>query len=1011
MLPLYLSIEGLYSYQEKQEIDFKTLTEAGLFGIFGYVGSGKSSILEAISMALYGETERLNKQEKRTYNMLNLKSNAACIVFEFLNFENRKFRFVAQWKRKKKFEDTSSLERYAYEWIHEQWIPLNSNDGQAITSLTYANFRRTIIIPQGQFKEFLELKGKERSDMMKELFNLDRFDLGPKVATLQRQNNSQLDVLKGALSGFETISTELLETKNIELKEAQALLVDKRQAFLTLELLHKQLLEAQQHRLELQKQQQELSELKNQQPKIEQWKLDLQRYEKTHQAFRELLNITQALNKEKEQLTYKIESLSANKSKLLERKTLQDEQWKSIAEEFNNLERYRSEIEDLKLIIDSANKQQRKAEVQARLHNGRPHLDKAQMEASTLTVEIATQEALLEDLQQSKMDTSMLLELENWYQQEENMLKNGRSLSEKINVLQEEISAIETAFEQQGLSVNSWETELDEQDSAMRSAQQAVHQQETQLKVQLKLSEFAHNLHEGEACPLCGSLSHPQPMGIENLSELENEIVAKFESLNLGLLTLQNKRKHSTRQASFRQDKQQQCEALQISINAHEQQVEAHLKSFCWPNFSAQNKDAFSSYKALNKEKEAAIKMADLNLKTLRQDLQEKLTLIEKYKVNLVKFEQEIAVLSGILQQNEAQLRQLKIADYAHIEGIKLMERKQALEESILQIDHTYKLLTESINLLNNELASINGQRKEAKDQFQQIIQLLSSRQSEIAALLQAHNYNDIMEVQTVLNKNLDVQAMQKIINKFQVELQVVETKIAALETKTQHDNFSNTLFEEKTAIFKEKKEELELQISLTAALETERTRLQVEYQKKEKLLEAFEKLNLRKGNLTTMDNLFRGSGFVNYVSSIHLQQLCEMANRRFHRLTKNQLSLSINESNEFEVIDYLNNGYSRSVKTLSGGQGFQASLCLALALAENIQALNKAEKNFFFIDEGFGTQDLESINTVFETLQYLNLENRVVGIISHVEELKERIPRSITITKDIERGSIVNVN
>jgi exonuclease SbcC len=87
MLPLYLSIKGLYSYQSKQEIDFTKLTEAGLFGIFGKVGSGKSSILEAISMALYGETERLNKSDSRGYNMLNLKSDAAEIVFEFLNFK------------------------------------------------------------------------------------------------------------------------------------------------------------------------------------------------------------------------------------------------------------------------------------------------------------------------------------------------------------------------------------------------------------------------------------------------------------------------------------------------------------------------------------------------------------------------------------------------------------------------------------------------------------------------------------------------------------------------------------------------------------------------------------------------------------------------------------------------------------------------------------------------------------------------------------------------------------
>ena len=95
MLPLKLSIEGLYSYQNKQTIDFTALTEAGLFGIFGAVGSGKSSVLEAIGFVLYGETERLNSRDKRAYNMLNLKSLKAEIDFEFLNYEDRKFKFVA----------------------------------------------------------------------------------------------------------------------------------------------------------------------------------------------------------------------------------------------------------------------------------------------------------------------------------------------------------------------------------------------------------------------------------------------------------------------------------------------------------------------------------------------------------------------------------------------------------------------------------------------------------------------------------------------------------------------------------------------------------------------------------------------------------------------------------------------------------------------------------------------------------------------------------------------------
>jgi exonuclease SbcC len=159
------------------------------------------------------------------------------------------------------------------------------------------------------------------------------------------------------------------------------------------------------------------------------------------------------------------------------------------------------------------------------------------------------------------------------------------------------------------------------------------------------------------------------------------------------------------------------------------------------------------------------------------------------------------------------------------------------------------------------------------------------------------------------------------------------------------------------------------------------------------------------------MGRLFKAQGFVEYVSSIFLRQLADHANIRFRRMTRNQLSLSVNEENDFEIIDYLNEGRSRNVKTLSGGQAFQVSLSLALALAESVQSQSKANRNFFFIDEGFGTQDSESVNMVFETLLSLQKENRIVGIISHVEELKERIPAAIHIHKDEALGSLVSTN
>jgi exonuclease SbcC len=168
--------------------------------------------------------------------------------------------------------------------------------------------------------------------------------------------------------------------------------------------------------------------------------------------------------------------------------------------------------------------------------------------------------------------------------------------------------------------------------------------------------------------------------------------------------------------------------------------------------------------------------------------------------------------------------------------------------------------------------------------------------------------------------------------------------------------------------------------------------------------------LQARALNLKTMTGLFQANGFVEYISEMYLQNLCSVANERFHRLTRNQLSLIYDPERGFEVMDYLNGGKTRSAKTLSGGQAFQASLCLALALADSIQSLNKFEKNFFFIDEGFGTLDKDAIDIVFQTLEQLYREHRVVGVISHVEELQERIPRYVQVIKDPERGSIVTL-
>ncbi|KGE13276.1 AAA family ATPase [Sphingobacterium deserti] len=1008
MLPLYLSIEGLYSYQHKQEIDFTRLTEAGLFGIFGKVGSGKSSILEAISFALYGETERLNKQEKRTYNMLNLKSDAASIIFDFINFEQRKFRFVAQWKRRKRFEETTSLERFAYEWKNDDWTPLTSADGAEVTRLTYPNFRRTIIIPQGQFKEFLELRGKDRSDMMKEIFNLNRFDLGPKVSHLQRQNTSKIELLKGALSGFEAVSTDILQEKKKEFETAQLGLAELKAETTDLDIELTRMAECKRLRIELVGKKQEVAALSLEEPKIRQLQQDLQIYETTDRVFRDILQQTQRLNKEKEQVTFKLEQLTARKQQVLSRLEEKEIQWEKIALDHQNTERYRRESEDLKLLIHIQKQQEQKKTISKRIQDGKPHLDAVQLEESALKTNILDLESKLDTLKHKKVDTGVLLELESWYQTDDNLAEKEKEITRQNDSLVTEIANINGKFKEEGTLADSWEHDLKQTEDNWNQQLTELQNEENHLNVQAKLSEFAENLANGQPCPLCGSLDHPNQMVSSDPSTRKRELHMEKDVATQKLRALKIQFQDLTRSSILLKEKQLQVDQLLEMSSKLEKQRMKHKGAFRWNDFMPGDKTSFMAYKNDNVLVENAIKGMETELKDARNNAAAAQIKLEKYKATIAELEQNLVVIDSLARQSENQLQILKLQDFTQHKESFLINRKQDIDTKIQYLEDTYKSLTEAIQQLKTEFAAINGERSAAKEQFQHLSQQLSARQSEISASLKAHGFDDIIQVHHILQKQINIDQTRKLIQDFNVRLQISSQQLLELEEKTRDDGYDEDIYSDRLQLHALKKEELELRIRIVGALEKECMRLQVEFEKKEKLLEEYEKLLSRKSNLTTLENLFRGSGFVNYVSSIHLQRLCEIANQRFHRLTRNNLSLAINENNEFEVIDFLNNGFRRSVKTLSGGQSFQASLCLALALAESIQALNNADKNFFFIDEGFGTQDAESMNTVFETLQYLHRENRIVGIISHVEELKERIPRSAYVVNDHERGSII---
>ncbi|KEJ01645.1 AAA family ATPase [Clostridium botulinum] len=220
MKPKKLVIKGLNSFIEKQEIDFETLVNRGLFGIFGPTGSGKSSILDAITMALYGDIARDSTQ------FINLDTDSLFVSYEFqiASVDERDDYIVSRTvKRDKKggYKTTAArLVKNTYE--EEEIIADKPRDIQknieSIIGLTAEDFTRSVVLPQGKFSEFLKLSGKSRRDMLERIFGLEKYGkkLLERIRKARNKEISSLTLIEGRLEQYKDISKEKLQELKIQ---------------------------------------------------------------------------------------------------------------------------------------------------------------------------------------------------------------------------------------------------------------------------------------------------------------------------------------------------------------------------------------------------------------------------------------------------------------------------------------------------------------------------------------------------------------------------------------------------------------------------------------------------------------------------------------------------------------------------------------------------------------------------------------------------------------------------
>lgn len=1011
MIPIQLTLEGLYSYQERQKIDFENLTQAGLFGIFGSVGSGKSSILEAISFALYGETERLNSRDKRAYNMMNLKSNKSYIEFDFINFENKKFRATREFKRNSKnFEDVKTPTVTFYEWKNENWIPLEHSNAEKLIGLSYANFKRTIIIPQGQFKEFLELGATDRTNMMKEIFSLQRFDLQNNVSALNAKNKSELDQLEGQLKGFEEVNEEQISAQKEYLKLEQQKFDEIQKTFKKTEEKYLKL-------KGLKEDFEVFNHKKTEFEKLNQQKTEIDILEAKTELFDKIFRIFTPLISEKNKLAKEISDQQKHKEdqlKIVQETEIRFEDIKiklsAIQPQYEALNQSKIQENDLGLILQMQRFSGEIETLKERTKKGSEKVKEVEENQKLIQQKVEEFSKNAELLKPKKLDSSLLLHVGNWFSEKKKLTETNQIQFEKTNTKKAEITRISEELKPFNINPETFRNDFKIQTENLENQKKVLSDKRNQLEVQQKLSHFATELHDGESCPLCGALEHPNIVEFDDVNSELNEIQKKIEQIEIQKDQIQKQsleiEKILDRKKIFEEQLKSEEESLkQIQIN-----IEEHLKNFNWKEFNAENQNDFEEKRQQSFTIEKQIDELNQQIGLEQKNLEKERENLDNYNKALEKFKLDEAKKEEQIKTNEANLKLLQWVDYEKKPIAETEEIYNKLSQSNLETEENYQKLNKEKEEISPKLAEQKTIANQLEKRISELEKEISENKNLIKKALSEQEFNTLEEIQEILVLKINVQETRNKIQQFRITFEILKNSILEFETKLKDLSFDQEEFSTLENQLKSFENDLKIANDSVVKIATEIERLEKEFKKKEDLLKDLAHLQKRGENLKIMTNLFKGAGFVQYISSIYLRQLCDHANVRFHRMTRNQLSLQLNENHDFEIIDYLNEGRSRSVKTLSGGQSFQVSLSLALALAESVQTHAQSEKNFFFIDEGFGTQDLESVNIVFETLMNLQKENRIVGIISHVEELKEKIPVSLNITKDEERGSLIEI-
>lgn len=1000
-------------YKEKVVIDFSKIHQQTLFLVSGPTGAGKTTIFDAIAYALYDDASGTSRG-KDSFKSQFATDEVLCFVELEFELMGKKY-FIKRSPAQKGPGKNGKLKKWSseVEFYHDGTVTTKINEAnkeiQELLSLSYEQFKQIVMLPQGEFKKMLESNSADKEKIFRNIFQTDRIKefqsiLKEKASDLKQeinQSESTLqqfvgmipehtnDVLNEAVAYFD-VPTIIKEMGHVvESYQKKIVAIEKELATLDgeyhsnqrkIELLtvldslekEKKLLDSSKETIEIKRVNLELAK------KAEDC-LEVKR------QLERIVNEKEAIEKEQGEEQHKLAETVAQLNET-------EKNYVSLQRTYSELPNKREALINLKEQEKLLSERAVKYDMQVNLtKENEQHLQTIQLlksQVDTVEEQLKKQELELKEIQQAKI--SMLekqREASRLQQKQYETIKQKESLDE-LSVLLEKHTVKASEFQE----IENQFTQIERQ------------YQEQRLVYNRNIAGvLANDLEEDKACPVCGSLEHPAPAMVapdtiskEMLEELElqkNEAGMKFDRISIELKGLnkaiQSGEKNLTIQKNGLQEERNKIERQVSNENKQQQQLTAELADL-------QNRVNTEGEIEKNTQEKA------LQLKEKETTIQELHSSVQYNNKRINELTIEIDLLNEAVTGTDLSLLHKQIEDkkneITHTENnyIEAQKKKVQLEKMLTQ----YQTSTKS---LEKQVKALLERESEMREEFKQQLTLNHLEDTfESYLVTQEIKQQWGAEIESFDKRNWTNQTNIK----EQKRLLEKESTTRSCETYT----LDNQEIERERRILKEQQHE---QIGTNKTVQSILSQIQLNHHAKKDQQDEY----LMYKELAEMANGSKETDYISferYVLGIYFEEIIEAANTRFTQMTTNRYSLIRNKEKtkgagpkglDLDVFDNYT-GMKRSVKTLSGGESFKASLALALGLSDVIQNHSGGVSvDTLFIDEGFGTLDVDSLDSAIETLFELNQRGRLVGIISHVEELKMRIPVHIEVTKS-SRGS-----